>query len=185
MIVVKALPRNTVLTVNSKVYEPDNLWRIPNLNPGEYSLEVSKPSYNPWSHTVKIEAGQTAIFEDVVLFLLKPTETPIENNTEKAKLISDLNNQRTDTSVVVEDNEITFDGELVTRYSKDIFNAKLYADEAHITFIADNQFHVIDLDGSNDLALFSLKNDSKYLLLNGGQTVLCLEGDKLRQVRIR
>ena len=185
MIAVKALPRNANLTINGQIYEPDNLWRINNLNPGRYDIEVSKPTYNSWEKTVTIEAGQNALYEDVILFLTKPTESPVDSNTEKSRLVTDLNNQKPATELVHNKNEIYFDSNLVTRYSSEIFNAQVYSDNAHVTFISGDKFHVIDLDGSNDNVLFDLKNDSKYILLNGGQNVLCLEGDKLRMMKIR
>jgi len=185
MIVVKALPKQAVLSINGKIYEPDNLWRVPSLPAGNYTIEVSKPNYNIWTKSVYVDAGQTALYEDVILFLLKPIETAVENNSEKSKFINDLNNQKTDSALIVTNNEILLEGSLVTRFSKPIYNAKIFPDDAHITFISDNQFHIIDIDGSNDIALFDLKNDAKYLFVGSGQSVLCLEGDKLRQVRIR
>jgi hypothetical protein len=185
MIVVKALPKNTVLSINGQVHSSDNLWRVNNLTPGAYDIEVSKPGYNIWSNSVNIEAGQTALFEDVVLFLTQPVETVVDNNDEKTKFVRELTNQKINETLTNDQNEIVFEGNLVTRYSKEIFNAQLYSDNAHITFIADNEFHVIDIDGSNDFTLFKLKNDSKYLILNGGQNILCLDGEKLRMVKIR
>lgn len=185
MIVVKALPKNTVLSINSQVHSSENLWRVSNLTPGAYDIEVSKPGYNVWTNSVNLEAGQTALYEDVILFLLEPVESAVENNNERTKFVKEFNNQKINEELTNDQNEIILDGDLVTRYSKKIFNAQIYSDNAHITFIAGNEFHVIDIDGSNDVTLFKLKNNSKYLLLNGGQNVLCLEGDKLRMLKIR
>jgi len=185
VIVVETKPKTATLYVNGTSYATGGSWDLTGLISGTYSLKVSADDYFTWGKQIALTEGQVALYENVVLFLREPVTTTVDGNSEKADLVSDLNTQTPDSRVAIEDNEIWFDGAMVTRLSSEPYNVQVYPDDAHLSFIANNKFHVIEIDGGNDVTLFDLQNDADYLFLNNGGNVLCLEGDSLKTVEIR
>lgn len=171
MIVVKSLPKGTTLTVNGKTEEGFTNWRVGSLQPGSYNVTVAKEGYRAWERTLQIDPGQTALFEDVLLFLNEPVIADIEGNQNEG-FVSRLTNSESDSDIVIDGPELYYLGTLVTRLSGPISNARLYPDGAHIAYIYDNGFWVTDLDGSNSERLFDIAGDSPYVFLNGGRQIL-------------
>ncbi len=183
MIVVKSLPKGATLTVNGKVEEGSTSWRVGGLQPGVYSVVVEKDGYRTWEQTVQVDPGQTALFEDVVLFSKEPVVANIDGKQNEG-FVSRLTNSISDNDVVANGVELHYLGRLVTRLSSPISNARLYPDNAHIAYICDGGFWVVDLDGSNNQRLFDVASNSPYVFLNGGRQVLFQENDLLKTATI-
>jgi len=188
MIVIKVLPRDSDVKINGEIQSKDNTIRAANLQPGKYIIDVSRANYRNWENEVLLDAGQTALFEDIVLFLKNPLIESV-SSIDQSNYSSRLNRPRTNDNIQVKNNkvynELYFNEKLITRISGSIANAQLYPDDAHISFISDNKLHIIDIDGKNDNVLFKITKDSPYVFLDGGTKVLFQEGMDLKIATIR
>lgn len=187
MIAVKATPRNATLFIDG--VQKDSLytasWRVGGLTPGKYKIRVEALGYHTWEQDVEIKAGETSINEDVTLFLVEPTIEELSADTSGG-VVSKLNNATKNEDIVVsKDNEIFYNGILVTRLLKPINNVQIYPDEMHMSYISEGKLHIVDIDGSNDIVLISMPDDAPYLFLNGGTQVVYQTDDKIQKATIR
>jgi len=186
MVVVKALPRDTQVILDGEVQNSSSstLWRITNLEAGKHEVAVKKDGYITWGHQTVLEPGQTALYQDVLLFLQKPNIEIVSEN-DQSGLIARLKQSKPETRIIIKNNELYLDDIFVSRFLSTVTNPQLLADEAHISYITNNKFHVIDIDGTNDVELFGIPDNSPYILLNGSSQVLFQDGTTLKTATIR
>lgn len=185
MIVIKALPKGVILTVDGAVQNNTlSSWRVSGLQPGNHEIEIKKAAYNKWTKSLYIEPGQSAIYENISLFLDEPTITTIGEDID-SNLVTKLNQTKKGERIAIINNEISLDGVLVTRLSTSLTNPQIFPDNYHISYIADNYLHIIDIDGTNDNKILAIPNDSQYIFLDGGSSIVYQDGDKVKIATIR
>lgn len=185
MIIVKAQPKGAILKLDGALQNNlTNSWRLVGLQPGIHEIAITKDGYQDWNKSVNLEPSQTAIYENVLLFLKDASVIELGEDTN-TNLVSKLKQTKPDDRIIIKDSEMSFEGMLVTRLSTQISNPQVYPDDYHITFISDNFLHAIDIDGANDQKLVSMPNDAQYLFLDSGSRVLFQDGDKVKIATIR
>lgn len=175
-------PKSVTVEVNRKIVSDRLPLRLPTVLPGEYRINISKPGYVTWSKTFSIEPGEARAETEITLFLEEPEISTVTDPEmiEKVKIphaISSLINER----------EIIYRDNIVTRVSTTIQDAALGSDRAHIFFQNDRVIKVIEIDGSNETSLYEMQNDniSNLLIANGGKEILLLDGVEVRRSRVR
>lgn len=133
------------------------------LLPGFYYVVVKKSGYQDWSASFRINAGFVASYKSIVLFKNQIVPEPL---TDQSKI--NLVNAPTDVLATTSDDRLVINNgyeiwqgsKLVTRFSEPVLGVKMYPDRGHIVFQQANEIRVIDIDGSNNILLVTLKNDS-------------------------
>jgi len=178
-------PKDAIALIGGEIYTSNIPLKAEQKNPGEYVIEVSKQGYKTWKKSVKLEAGQTLHYTSIVLFY----DNPVIDDTTYASddaLLSQLDQEYSNSNfTIINKNELWYGDNLVTRYSTDIYKPSLYPDNQHISLITGGKFHIIDTDGSNDQALFDINEQSKYVFINNGTSVLIQDQDSVKVYHIR
>jgi len=101
-------------------------------------------------------------------------------------LVANLDKLEEDNSIkITNGNELWRDNKLVTRVSQEIFKPRTYRDDQHISFISSGWLHIIDIDGTNDYTPVQLDENSNYLFINKGMTLVYKKGDMVSALKIR
>jgi len=184
MVVVKSQPRDATCILDGVEQAGMSVWRISNVAPGNHKISVAKEGYQNWMQTFAVTAGETKIYEDIVLFLRNPTPIASEKNNNQ-NLFNKLLEQNVDDRIIVKnETELWYNDELVTRFSQKVAGIKLYPDNRHVAYISKRELHIIDIDGSNDMAIIKLPSDN-YMFLDSGATVVYIDGEELKSAKIR
>jgi PEGA domain-containing protein len=194
LIALTTKPEKVDASINGVVKKRKSPIKFTYLLPGFYTVEVQKEGYLPWSKTVYVNSGEAVLNPFVTLFLA-------EGKTEPAKAsFVDVLSQRMqdppDSELDVRGSEIWVKPinrtypfavasnrfSLVSRYSVPIPRAIFLPSKKHILFQRQNELHIIDRDGTNDIVIVTLKsadstdfavsNDSKYIIYKDGDVIL-------------
>lgn len=154
---------------------------IRDLVPGSYDVLVTKEGYHDWSKKINLQAGQAEIINDVVLFLKEPK---IE------EFVSDLNSDSllklADTDGInVNSGEIYQNGLLVTRLGNDPTGTCWYPNRKYIAFTNEKYLNIIEIDGTNQIALLEKDSDSPVIFVNSGMSLMFKNQDKIFRATIR
>jgi hypothetical protein len=156
MIVLDADPHGTIMFDGKALKNQRFPSKISNLNEGTYTIDVTQPGYQSWERVVAVEAGQASVFDQILLFKESPSPTNAPVTLTAEALAAEMKNYQTD--LVINGTEISYQNNLVTRFSQNIAGAVVYPDSAHIVFQVNDQIRVMDLDGTNNKLLFKINS---------------------------
>lgn len=175
-------PRVAQVTVNGQVVANRLPLRLTSILPGEYDVLVEKDGYTAWRKRFHIEPGEARSESDILLFLAKPevAEATDPELIEKVKA-------NTDPSPLINGREIRFNNRLVTRVSGELLYAALAPNRRHVFFQVGREIRVIEIDGTNELLLFTLDgtNASQLVVLADANELALLDGPVVKRLRIR
>ena len=185
MIIVSSEPSDATLTLDGEIQNGKSPWRLNNLLSGVHQLEITKKGYSKWLKNIQLSPGETALVDEPILYLSSPSEIPLDANYQN-DLVANLDKLEEDNSIkITNGNELWRDNKLVTRVSQEIFKPRTYRDDQHISFISSGWLHIIDIDGTNDYTPVQLDENSNYLFINKGMTLVYKKGDMVSALKIR
>ena len=159
------------------------------LLPGHYDVEITKEDFNSWSRTMNVDSEIVASNKDIVLF----RSNSITHELTEQKNIDLINVP--DTALIEfaperlssNGHEIWVNGNLVTRFSKEITAVKWYPDMAHIMYQMDNEIRIVEVSGYNDTLLVKLSSNSpsRFAIGGKGKELYFTDIDLYFQVTIR
>lgn len=160
MIILDGQPKNVVIKLNQKYLEafPE---RISNLNPGFYHIVISKDRYHLWQENINLQAGQAVEREEIILFYSEPIENQNYKEITAETILKEY--QDYNKNLLIKDNEIFYRDQLVSRFSQNIISAALAPDNNHIFFQQNNELHVMDINGTNNITLFKLNSSEPII----------------------
>lgn len=151
------------------------------LDPGVYEVRVSKVGYHDWNKSVKLNAGQAEVLNDIKLFLLEPK---IEEFVSDLNIPSLLKLSDTD-NIVSSAGEIYQNGQLVTRLSSDIQGVCWYPDRKYIAFSTNSKLNIVEIDGTNLIEILEKDSSSPVIFVNSGVSVIYENKGKVFRATIR
>ncbi|MBM2821246.1 MAG: hypothetical protein HW405_1006, partial [Candidatus Berkelbacteria bacterium] len=89
--------------------------------------------------------------------------------------------------IKINETEIFWQDNLISRFGSKILAASFYPDSKHIIFQEATEIRIIDLDGSNNVLLVSLKSNepTAFTFQNNGKTLIYLDGGQIFAKTIR
>ncbi len=90
-IYIDTKPSNALVTVNEKLLKKDTPLTIKNLFPDNYTVEINKKDYYPWSSPVRVESAKTSRLIDITLIKKNTPHVLPYSNIDNVKLSSDNN----------------------------------------------------------------------------------------------
>ena len=184
MIVLRGEPRSITLSVNNVEKSANFPTRITKLFPGRYELKVTKEKYQPWEKVIEIQGGQAVLYENITLFLKEPaTQAVSKDEREITNIEKDFQNRSK--NITLKENEVWFQGKLLTRFSQKVLGAVLGPDGNHIFTQVGNEIRVIEIDGSNDTGLFKIKDLDPVPISISGNKIRYVEEGEIFEATIR
>ncbi len=185
MVILDVLPEDSSVTVNSKLLKSGFPKRITNLRPASYEIIVSAPEHQSWQKIIEVEEGLASAYTDIVLFKQSPIEFEVPENLTTSKISAEYKDQGTD--LTINDSEIYWREQLITRSSSRVLAATMYTDAKHIVYQKSNQIRVIDLDGSNDKPLVNLigYEPTSFSFSNDSTVIYYVDEGQIRAMTIR
>lgn len=188
-----AYPRDSKIYLNNKLFYGGSKFNTSahsvNLTSGYYTARVERDGYTTWNITFKIEPGIVSDFGSIVLF--KNEITP-EKLTDQSKINTlnvpvDTLATRNTSNPINSGSEIWLNNKLVTRFSAPVISTKWYSDQKHILYQIDNQIRIMDVDGSNNVLLVTLKNNSStnYFVNYRGDELYYVDNNEYMLAKIR
>lgn len=174
-------PRDALIYINGELTDKSTPARLAGMSPDYYDIKIEKQGYEPWIQSFLAEEGLAYDFNYIVLFLTQPKVESADIN-----LVNSLSEIGASRDIFFEDGEIWYKDKLVTRLSKDIENAVVYPDHAHIAFQVGNEIRIVEIEtGTNNTLLVKL-NDSKPTKFGfqGGDTLIFIDGDLVKRAQI-
>lgn len=186
MIILDGTPRGADVKVNNKLNDYQLPLRLSNLASGNYDVEITSASYQKWQRTIRVDEGMATSYQKIVLFLAKPTEISVSDpnlTVEELKQQANQNNQ----DLVISGNEIFWQDRLITRFSSNVLAASIYPDSNHVIFQINNEIRAVELDGSNNTLLFTLKSNdpSAFIFQNSAKTIIYIDQNQIFAKNIR
>lgn len=90
LMIVNSFPSGGDIYLNGQLTKKRTPARLPNLIPGEYSIEIKKAGFKPWQKKLNVYAHYTTFADQIVLFKNKPrAKLIIEKNILFAKASPD------------------------------------------------------------------------------------------------
>lgn len=184
LIYLQGYPKDVALSLNGQVKNVVLPEKMEKLFPGTYEIKVEKENYVPWTKTVLLKGGEAFVNKKIWLFLAKIEPQEINNNrTTIDSLKKNFESRAND--LLIKDNEIWFDDELVTRFSGKLEGAIFMSDAYHIIFQVDDEIRVMDIDGSNNIALIKLKKPEKSYFEVYSKKIIFTDDGKIYEAVIR
>jgi len=152
-----------------------------NLEPKHYDLKITKEGYHDWEKSFDLKPGEAKKFYLVVLFKKAPE---IENYD--VGLNSDLIGKLADTqNLTTSGGEILVSGDLITRFSADLYGLSWYPGDRIIAFTQDGRLKLVELDGTNVIDLLEKQSSSPVIFTNSGHSVIYESASKVYRATIR
>jgi len=150
------------------------------LTPKNYSVKISRDGYHEWTRNIELLPGEAEIIDDAILF--KSDIKPEEYNYKDAEFLKKMADAD---GLSVENNEIYQNGNFVTRLTKEVQGVSWYSDRRYISYTYEDKFHIIEIDGTNDIALFDKKSASPAIFINSGRSVIYENEGKIYKADIK
>jgi hypothetical protein len=126
-------------------------YRIRNLLPGQYKIELAKAGFQTWTQTFWLSKGQVGLIVDPHLIAARPLMT----TAESPLITSDLGSL--DFGLQLSSGELTDRGELISRFGQSPLQVHRF-----------NEFYLYQV--GNELRLFLVKGSQDYLIYNSHET---------------
>ncbi|OGG37410.1 hypothetical protein A2110_01705 [Candidatus Jorgensenbacteria bacterium GWA1_54_12] len=131
-------------------------YRVRNLLPGHYTVELEKPGFQTWTQSFWLSVGQVGLIKDPTLIASKPlittSSSPLGGN----------NLEKLDFGLELSGGELTDSGELITRYSRDPF--QIHRFNQYYLYQVGSELRLYLTNGSQDYLIYTAQ-DSKKLPL--------------------
>lgn len=186
MISIKSNPSEVFVYINNQLKSNKTPYREANLWPGRYDVKISKENYQDWQKSLEVEEGLISAQEYIKLFLVSPK--PLEVTEAEKSSFGQLLKEWPAKGLEIKNNdEIWFNDILVTRFFKPVKVVSWYPDLRHIIFQLDNEIHIMDADGTNNIKLAQLSSSetSEFIPYNEGETLLYKDGETIKKIQIR
>lgn len=184
MIILDGEPKDVQIKVNQKylVGFPE---KLANQSPGTYEVTVTRDGYHPWQKALNVESGKAISSINILLFYDRPTDIDSPEGLTSQKILSEY--QSSSRGLEIRDKELYWQKGLLTRFNDKILAASLYPDEEHFVCQIGNEIRILDLDGSNNILLFSLSSyePSAFTFRDNGQTIIYLDEGAILAKTIR
>lgn len=186
-------PRDSKVFLDSKLVFTGSKFRTSafsvNLTPGYYTARVEHDGFKTWNSEFKIESGFVSDYKSIVLFKSEIIPKPLTDQRKISALnapVDSLATQSTNSPINIGP-EIWLSNKLVTRFSAPVLSAKWYSDEYHILFQIGNEIRVMDKNGSNNILLITLKQDTNtnYNVNYQGDELYYIDGNNYMMAIIR
>lgn len=156
LIYLKIQPPDSQIFLDGKPVSLSRRDSLSELLPGRYELEIKKADYQTWSASVEVRGGFATIYENIQLFLKEPVIQPASQT--EANALKAL--EKPDGIQIIDKSEIRIiqgeESQLVTRFSFPIEQARWHPDRRHISYIAQGELRIIELNGANNMLLLKL-----------------------------
>ena len=188
-----AYPRDSKIYVNDKLLYKGSRFSTSahsiNLTGGYYTARAERDGYVTWNSSFRIEPGLVSDFGSIVLF---KNNIVGETLTDQARInslnapVDTLANKDSSNPISV-GSEIWLNNKLVTRFSSPVLNTKWYSDQKHILYQIDDQSRIMDIDGSNNVLLITLKTSSStnYFVNYRGDELYYIDNNEYMMAKIR
>lgn len=185
MIVLDGSPRNSIIKINNRTLKSGFPEKIANLNSGNYEIVITFPSYQTWQKNISVREGMAATYKNIILFKDQSQDTNAPSGLTIDKLTQDSRALSQD--ITIDDTEIFYQNNLITRFSQSVLGAVIYPDNKHIVFQLGDEIRVIDLDGSNNILLFKLSSALPTFIdfRDSGATLLYIDNGLIKAKIIR
>lgn len=184
VIVLDGQPRRVEILLNGQLSSDQDLpVKLSKLLPGQYDITLNKTDYQTWSKTFTLAGGQAIEDKHIQLFLNEPKVAESARKTTLKELQNDFKNQAGD--LVLKDNEIWLNEKLVTRFSQKPLGAVLINYRSQIIFQSGNELRAMDIDGTNNIKLITLPNDTAVAFALYGDKLVYASGDKFWEAEIK
>jgi hypothetical protein len=179
MISLDGTPDTSQVLLNGKNISNLLPAKIRDLAPGYYDIMVTSPGYKSWQKTVQIVSAKANIFQYIVLFKDPPTEAMVPQDLTSEVIQAEFKTKSA--NILIQNSEIFWQGQFVTRFGQNVLGAIIYPDNNHIIFQQENEIRVIDIDGSNNQLLFNLSSSDQtfFTTRNSGRTIFYLDGGQV------
>lgn len=156
---------------------------------GEYSVVALKAGCENWERDIKIVPEAVSEQGDIIFIVSNATTSSLTqdeinwmNSTPDSSLAESPRGNLSTNGY-----EIWLDERLITRFSSKISQVKWYSDNAHITFLTDDEIRIIDTDGLNNTPLIKLNEaiNVKYLFRYQGKVIYFRDKDKYYKAKVR
>lgn len=186
LLYIKTEPREITVEINNKIRSKTTPYTMDQVLPGWYDVVLSKPEYQPWSRTVKVDGGYSTRLDQIDLFFKNPI---IKDGTSDD--VNRLNNVTNPSDLSFEDYNIyrVVDNLVVdvARLSQKVQIAYWYPDHSHVVYQSDSEISICEIDGRDAHLLFKLETSdpAKIDFKDGGKIMLVGQNDKTYEVTIR
>lgn len=184
---IKSDPKDAEVKINGKLVTQKTPYRLDQVLPGKYYVEVNKEGYLTWQTTVEIAPGWVSEFDKIVLFLKEPKISQLQAENEKKLLDLEVKNEGPKV-IEIKGSELWVEDQLVTRFSDNLISAKWYPDENHILVLQKNQqseIKILELDGQNITRLVLAEDISKFAITDLGRRLIYQDGQNFLEAKIR
>ena len=179
------------------------------LRPALYQLRIEQEGYQKYERTLHLEAGKYQNVNALLFFRDTPSEKVFsqdwgkEVKKEKDDISQDVlakipqaaqdidqSNRRfiyrINSEIWLYQPEAPDDAEyhLVARYFTDIRGLKFYPDGERLFFLSQNELHIMELTGTNDISLLKT-NASEFWPSKDGRFVYLKEQEQIKKAKIR
>jgi hypothetical protein len=184
---VSSIPKSASVYVNNTFRKTKTPFNI-SLDPGVYTVQIQKKGYVSWEKNVKVESTKVSSFENIVLFKnnIEPQEIidqkKIASINEPISILSGANK-----GLYYNSHEIWVNNSIVARFSEEIQRAVWYSDNNHVVYQQGNKLRIIQLDGTYDLELISLSNETptNFAVSDNGNELYFYDNGKYYSAIIR
>jgi hypothetical protein len=156
---------------------------------GEYNVVALKDGCENWERNIKIVPEVLSEQRDIIFIVSNATISSMTqdeinwmNSTPDSSLAESPRGKLSTNSY-----EIWLDERLITRVSSKISQVKWYSDNAHITYLTNDEIRIIDTDGLNNTTLIKLDEaiNVKYLFRYQGKVIYFRDNDKYHKAKVR
>lgn len=151
MVIITDPPRDSVFIMDGKRTGLRNTTRIPNVLPGIYRVQITKPGYISWEETIDVKPSFVVNLSNISLFRKEPHV--IRDNQRYLDLLPYYNVP--DNRVRIVEDELWVGTRFVSRFSEPPTNALLLPDGQHILYLRGHEMRVIETDGERDELLLT------------------------------
>ena len=131
-------------------------YRIRNLLPGNYVVEISKTGFQSWKQSFWLSRGQVGLINDLTLIATKPLMSLAPSVLKIAQL------ERLDFGLRLEGGELTDNGKLITRFS--VVPIQAHRFNNYYLYQADNELRLFLTEGNQDYLIYGAQTTEKLPL---------------------
>lgn len=152
--------------------------------PGVYDLKLTKDGFQDVSYRFTVVKNKVNNYPNATQIYTTPkniaqdTYSTTFSTSAKAILNPDLEKNG---------NELWFDGKYVTRFSKTIYSASLFPDNAHLVLQLGNQLVLMDEDGRNHQIILTADDSLgliQYIYKENGRIIQYYNGKVLKSIEL-
>ncbi len=154
------------------------------LVPGRYEIKLVKTNYHDWSKVVSVTGGQAISLDNVTLFLKNAVTNQVPTNQQTLDNINN-NHKSQNADLRIQNNEIFYQNQLITRFSQNISGAIYDSSTNHFYLQLDAEIRAIDFDGANSVLLFHLPKNTPVTFYVDAEKIFYILESQIFQTKVR